>query len=420
MASSYHVTRVSKSLVTPSEPTPNETLALSFIDRVPGLRHGVRSIHVFKQGHEPAKVIKEALSKALVHYYPFAGRFIDPDSPAGEVTVACSGEGAYFIEAKANCSLEDVKYLDLPLMIPECELLPETHPEVPLLNMPLLMQVTEFTCGGFAVGLISVHTLADGLGAAQMINAVGELTRGLTNPTIRPLRNSAVIPNPPSVLPSPPPSLDDLKLQYATFDISQDFINNIKSHYLKETGQHCSTFDVSVAKAWQARTRALKLEDSNEVVHICFFANTRHLLNKEELPSGTGFYGNCFYPVTVSATSGEVANVDLVGLVRMIKEAKLRLPNEFSKWSEGAFEKDPYEITFSYNFMFVSDWTRLGFQEVDYGWGTPLHVIPFAYLGFMAVTILNSPPVPKKGSRAMTQCVKIEHLADLQMEMANI
>lgn len=141
--SSYTVTRVSKSLVTPSEPTPtNETLTLSVIDRVPGLRHCVRSIHAFKHGQEPAEVIKEALSKALVHYYPFAGRFIDPVSPAtGEVTVVCSGEGVYFMKAKANCSLEDVKYLDLPLMIPEQELLPEPHPDVPYLDMPLLMQV---------------------------------------------------------------------------------------------------------------------------------------------------------------------------------------------------------------------------------------------------------------------------------------
>lgn len=72
---------------------------------------------------------------------------------------------------------------------------------------------------------------------------------------------------------STPPSLDDLKLKYSTFGISQEFINYIKSHYFKETGQHCSTFDVFVAKAWQARTRAVKLQDSNEVDHICFFAN---------------------------------------------------------------------------------------------------------------------------------------------------
>ncbi|KAH7676297.1 Transferase protein [Dioscorea alata] len=416
--SSYTVTRVSKSLVTPSEPTPtNETLTLSVIDRVPGLRHCVRSIHAFKHGQEPAKVIKEALSKALVHYYPFAGRFIDPVSPAaGEVTVACSGEGVYFIKAKANCSLEDVKYLDLPLMIPEQELLPEPHPDVPSLDMPLMMQVTEFNCGGFAVGIISVHSIADGLGVGQFIAAIGELARGLINPTIKPFNNRNIIPNPPKLPPGPPPSLQNLNLKYSTFIISQDFINNIKTKYLNKTGNYCSTFDVSVAKAWQARTRAIKLEN-NAIVHLCFFANTRPYLNQLAPP---GFYGNCFYPVSVSSTSVEVASMDLADLVKLIKEAKLSLPTEFAKWAHGGFKHDPYELTFGYNRLFVSDWTKLGFQEVDYGWGTPLHVVPLAYSDYMAVAILGLPVIPKKGSQVMTQCVNNDHLVNFQMEMANL
>ncbi|XP_039128370.1 LOW QUALITY PROTEIN: acyl transferase 5-like [Dioscorea cayenensis subsp. rotundata] len=416
--SSYTVTRVSKSLVTPSEPTPNETLNLSIIDRVPGLRHCVRSIHAFKHGQEPAKVIKEALSKTLVHYYPFAGRFIDPVSPAsGEVTVACSGEGAYFIKAKADCTLEDVKHLDLPLMIPAHDLLPEPHPEISPLNMPLMMQVTEFKCGGFTVGIISVHTLADGLGAAQFITALSELARGLPNPTIKPNNNRSIIPNPPKPPPGPPPSFKNLNLNYSTFDVTPDSISKIKTHYLNKTGNYCSTFDVSIAKVWQARTRAIKLEDT-ELVHLCFFANTRPYLNQHE-QAPPGFYANCFYPVTVSSTSGEVAKLDLVDLVHLIKEAKLRLPNEFAKWASGGFKHDPYELTFDYNWLFVSDWTKLGFQEVDYGWGTPVHVVPFAYNDIMAVAILGSPVVPKKGSRMMTQCVNDDHLADFEAQMAN-
>ncbi|KAJ0980018.1 hypothetical protein J5N97_015492 [Dioscorea zingiberensis] len=417
MSMSYVVTRVSKSLVPPSEQTPNEILNLSAIDRVPGLRHGVRSIHVFKHGHEPGKVIKEALSKALVLYYPFAGRFMDPDSPAGEVTVACTGEGAYFIEATANCSLEDINYLDLPLMIPEHQLLPDAHPEVAPLNMPLMMQVTEFTCGGFTVGIISVHSMADGLGAAQFINAVAELARGLDKPTKKPLSHREIIPNPSKLPAGPPVALNDLKLVNSTFDISLDSINRIKTQYLNKMGNYCSTFDISVAKAWQARTRAIKLEDNNAKVHICFFANTRQYLNQRMPNSEESYYGNCFYPVTVSAPSGEVANAEVVELVKLIKEAKARLASEFAEWGRGGMKENPYELAFTYNWLFVSDWTRLGFQEVDYGWGTPVHIIPFAYFDFMAVAILGSPPAPNKGARLMTQCVVKAHLDDLVKQM---
>ncbi|XP_072976357.1 acyl transferase 4-like [Typha angustifolia] len=409
----FSVTRNFGCLVSPSEPTPAETLYLSIIDRVPGLRHLVRSLHVFKRGDEPAKVIKEALSKALVKYYPFAGRFVD--SEHGDVRVACTGEGAWFIEATADCSLEDVQYLDHPLVIPQDELLPEPSQEIEPLNVPVMLQVTKFTCGGFVVGLISVHTIADGLGAAQFIKAIGDMARGLEKLTVDPVWSRELIPNPSKLPPGQPPTFCALRLQHCTIDISPDRINDIKAQYFESMGQPCSTFDVSIAKAWQARTRAIKLSP-NEEVHVCFFANTRQLLH-QVMPSEGGYYGNCFYPVIVTATSGRVVSGDLIDVVKIIREAKAKLPGEFAQWAIGDFEVDPYELSFRYDSLFVSDWTRLGFLEVDYGWGPPINVVPFAYYEFMAVAIIGAPPVPKKGARIMTQCVEKEHMQAFQNEM---
>uniref|UniRef100_A0A804HV67 Uncharacterized protein n=1 Tax=Musa acuminata subsp. malaccensis TaxID=214687 RepID=A0A804HV67_MUSAM len=105
---SFAVTRTSRSFVAPCEETPRGSLGLSFIDREPVFRYVVRSLHVFRHGREPARVIREALSKALVKYYPFAGRFADDPDGGGEVRVACTGEGVWFVEAKTDCSLEDM------------------------------------------------------------------------------------------------------------------------------------------------------------------------------------------------------------------------------------------------------------------------------------------------------------------------
>lgn len=136
---SFAVTRTSQFYVAPCQPTPNDTLFLSIIDRVAGLRHMVRSLHVFTRGHEPAKIIQDALSKVLVRYYPFAGRFVD-DTEHGDLRVACTGEGVWFVNAQANCSLEDVKFLDLPLIISKDDLLPQPSPDFDPLNLPLMMQ----------------------------------------------------------------------------------------------------------------------------------------------------------------------------------------------------------------------------------------------------------------------------------------
>ncbi|WOK96058.1 hypothetical protein Cni_G04765 [Canna indica] len=410
----FSVTRSSSSFVAPCEPTPRDTLALSIIDRVAGLRHMVRSLHVFKHGRDPAKVIKEALSKVLVQYYPFAGRFVvDPDH--GDVRVACTAEGAWFVEATANCSLDDVRYLDLPLMISKDELLPEPSPEFDPINLPLMMQVTEFSCGGFVVGLISVHTIADGLGAAQFMNAIGEVARGLPKPAVDPVWSREVIPNPPKLPPAGPPEFPTFKLQYNTIDVPEAAIKKVKAQYFEHTGQRCSTFDVAIAKLWQARTRAIGLDPAADV-HLCFFANARHLM-QGALPAEGGFYGNCFYPVAVTARSGVVAASGLLDVVRIIRDAKAGLPGEFAKWAAADFKQDPYELTFTYDSLFVSDWTRLGFLEVDYGWGKPIHVIPFAYFDFMAVGIIGAPPAPQTGTRIMTQCVEKEHMDDFVSEM---
>ncbi|KAJ1261519.1 hypothetical protein BS78_09G035900 [Paspalum vaginatum] len=427
----FPVTRTSRSLVAPSSATPQETLRLSVIDRVAGLRHLVRSLHVFDAavaGAEannnndgkktasaaPAETLREALGKALVDYYPLAGRFVED---GGEVRVACTAEGAWFVEAAAGCTLQEVRHLDHPMLIPKEELLPEPAPGVDPLDMPLIMQVTEFTCGGFVVGLISVHTIADGLGAGQFINAVADYARGLPRPRVSPVWARDLIPDPPK-MPAPPPRLDLLDLRYFTADLSPDHIAKVKSRFLEATGQRCSAFDVCVARTWQSRTRALRLAAAAPV-HVCFFANTRHLL-RQQLPAQGGFYGNCFYTVKATRPAGEVAAADVVEVVRSIRDAKARLAADFARWAAGGFDRDPYELTFTYDSLFVSDWTRLGFLEADYGWGAPAHVVPFSYHPFMAVAVIGAPPVPKAGARVMTMCVQEQHLPEFQEQMTSL
>ncbi|CAL9082710.1 unnamed protein product [Musa acuminata var. zebrina] len=156
-------------------------------------------------------------------------------------------------------------------------------PELNPLDVPLMMQVTEFAGGGFVVGLIFVHTIADGIGLAQFLNAVAEIARGLPNPTVEPAWSREVIPNPPKLPPGGPPVFSSLKLLDATVDLSDDHINHVKAQHLELTGQRCSTFDVAVSNLWQSRTRGINLDPGVDV-HVCFFANTRHLLRQVLAP----------------------------------------------------------------------------------------------------------------------------------------
>ncbi|RWW35686.1 hypothetical protein BHE74_00059352 [Ensete ventricosum] len=406
LAMDFSVTKLTEGLVAPAAPTPPDTLPLSFMDKTPGSVGLVDSIHVFRHGRQPAKIVREALSEALVFYYPVAGRFATSDQD--ELEVACTADGVYFIDASASCSLEDVNYLQLPLSVPKESILPYPSPDA---------GQTEgiFTCGGFTVGIRSSHAIFDGIGAGQFFQAIADIARGGTEPLVKPIWCRDAIPGPPKLQRGPPPPLPTFKFEDTTLDISSDRINRIKDEFIKKTGTFCSTFDVLTAKVWQSRTRAIQLEE-HSTVRIGFAANARHLLYKSLLKE-EGYYGNCTYPMTITAPRRKVANGSLLEVISLIKNEKQSLPIRFSKWTMGDPQEDPFKEPIDHRFLSISDWSRVGFSEVDYGWGTPIHFCPVNDYNFFASCIFLRPPAPKQGLRLMARCVAKQELASFQDQL---
>nr|A0A2Z5CVK5.1 RecName: Full=Myricetin 3-O-glucosyl 1,2-rhamnoside 6'-O-caffeoyltransferase AT2; AltName: Full=Acyltransferase 2; Short=CcAT2 [Crocosmia x crocosmiiflora]AXB26762.1 myricetin 3-O-glucosyl 1,2-rhamnoside 6'-O-caffeoyl transferase [Crocosmia x crocosmiiflora] len=428
---SFTVTKTAPAVITPSEPTPSgHILPLSFFDRLPFLRvFLVDMIMVYGHGDQPAKVIKEAVAKALVHYYPLAGR-LTTDTDDGELSVACTGEGVWFVEATADCRMEDVNYLQVePLMIPKEQILP-SHPEgVDPYTLPFMIQVTQFRCGGFTFATRANHAVFDGIGAGQIKVAIGEMARGLKHPTVKPVWCRDVIRKPiPSQISATEPhdtdlsSIPDLKftnnqtnIECCSFDLSLDHINHLKDHFAKEVGKICSVFDVIAAKLWQSRTRAIGLQPQTEV-SLTFLLNIRQVVLHNELPPDGGYYGNCLVPLINKAPSGQIANAPLFEIVRLIKEAKDDLLSKDSASLIG--EMPPYKKP-SYADLSIVDWRRLGLYEADFGWGGPMFLVP---LNEHTVTscstyLFKSPVASKKDVRLVTYCIVKEHLEAFRDEM---
>ncbi|KAJ4821330.1 HXXXD-type acyl-transferase family protein [Rhynchospora pubera] len=414
---SHKITKSAAVRVLPSSNTPSGILPFSSIDRCAGGTVLIDTIHVFTYGSvEVAPRIRDAFAKALVYYYPIAGKIIEKNP--GEPEIDCTGEGIWFVEAKANCSLEEVNFLEMPLTIPKEQLLPQPPPQTKFQYEILLVQVTEYTCGGFTVGISSSHLVYDGVGHAQFMNAVAEMARGLPKLTVEPVwcRENIPVPAKAPAHGGPPPSFTPFNFTTSIVDISGGSINRIKDLYMAETGQRSSTFEVVTAILLKCRVRAIDLAPEAEI-RLGFLANTRHLLHGV-LPSVEGYYGNCAYPIGITKSSEEINDASLVEVISFIQGAKKTLSSKFEDWINGGTEANQY-MSSDYGTLVVSDWSKMGLNEVDFGWGPPRSVMPLNdNVDFIASAIYLKPPLPKIGIRLVLRCVKEERSAVFCAELS--
>lgn len=114
MASKYFTVHVAEpELVWPEKPTPCEFKYLSNIDNQLGLRNHIPFAHIYcnlRKGRsptDPAGLIRYALSRVLVYYYPLAGQLRQAEK--GKLVVECTGEGVLFREADADATIEQLR-----------------------------------------------------------------------------------------------------------------------------------------------------------------------------------------------------------------------------------------------------------------------------------------------------------------------
>lgn len=140
----FKVERCEPELIVPTKPTPHEWKQLSDIDDQQSFRFQVPMIHFYPQnpnmeGRDPVTVIKEAVAKTLVFYYPFAGRVREKFGK--KLFVECTGEGVLFIEANADVSLQ--QFQDSSSLQPPFPCMDQLLYDVPdsdgILDSPLLL-----------------------------------------------------------------------------------------------------------------------------------------------------------------------------------------------------------------------------------------------------------------------------------------
>ncbi|XP_006661614.1 acyl transferase 15-like [Oryza brachyantha] len=359
--------------------------------------------------HEPAATIRRALSQALVHYYPIAGRLAMDDD---NFHIDCTGEGVTFVAASANRTVMELMR-DIDDRAPDAAtpVLRELLVDDPDMGFGhadpfVLMQVTTFSCGGFVVGVTWNHGVADGFGIAQFLQAVGELARGLPTPLIVPVRSDKVTQaiSPSFVLSAKQfmfgvavPS----KLALHNITISSKLISSIR-------GSSCTVFEAVAAALWRCRTRVV-MSDPEAPTVLAITVNSRKYMGVKD-----GYYGNCTSVHMAMAKSGEVAKGDIMDVVRAIRRAKEQIPEQLKKGDMlpqaaiGDLSKHPvarYETA-----LFVTCWRNIGLEDVDFGSGKTTRVMTMyepSQVRPMCVVCL--PCKEEEGAKVFSGCVTTDH-----------
>ncbi|KAK8553567.1 hypothetical protein V6N13_062368 [Hibiscus sabdariffa] len=363
-------------MVTPSEDTPRTSLWVSNMDLVMTVYH-ISSVYFYKSNGSSdffdTKVLKEALSKILVSFYPVAGRLGYDEN--GRLEIVCNGEGVLFSEAEASSVMEDlVQDFTDGSKVPQ--LVPKFDYSGGISSYPLLgLQATTFKCGGVSIGVTIQHTLVDGPSALHFINSWADTAHALC----------------PAIAP-----------------ITAEQVKALK-HKVNETSGNTkySSYSILTAHIWRCAIKARELDQDQEI-RLTMPIDGRNRLRP---PLPPGYFGNVIFFAALDAFAGEIQSESFIDTVKRIHEKLRRRDDEYLMSSIDFIETIADVKTVRRGAasmrcpnLSINSWMWLPIHDADFGWGSPVFMRPANIVHEGKVYILPS----STGDGSLTLATRLE------------
>ncbi|KAK6911089.1 hypothetical protein RJ641_000019 [Dillenia turbinata] len=416
-------------MVKPAEETPKQSLWNSNVDLVVPSMH-TPSVYFYRPNGSAnffdGRVMKEALSKALVPFYPMAGRLKRDED--GRIEIDCNADGVLFVEAETTAVIDD--FGDFAPTLELRKLIPTVDYSAGISAYPLLvLQVTYFKCGGASLGVGMQHHVADGASGLHFVNTWSDMARGL-GVTIPPFIDRTLLrardpPQPafyhveyqPPPLKNAPPQptkgqLGTDSTAVSIFKFTRDQLNILKAK-CKEDGNTTSysSYELLAGHVWRSACKARGLTDDQDTK--LYIATDGRARIQPALPPG--YFGNVIFTTTPIAVAGDLQSKPIWYAGSVIHNALARMDNDYLRSALDYLEMQPDLAalvrgahTFRCPNLGITSWTRLPIHDADFGWGRPIFMGPggIAYEGL--AFLLPSPD--NDGSLTLAISLQTEHM----------
>ncbi|CAM6126547.1 unnamed protein product [Calypogeia fissa] len=172
-----NITTRTSTMVPPISETPHMDVWNSNVDLLRSMH--VATVYFYRSTGAPdffdGDIMREAIGKALVLFFPAAGRLARQED--GRTAIRCEGQGVLFVEADSDACIDD--FGDFACQPAIQQLIPPVQTTDGIPSYPLyLFQVTRFKCGGVSFGVKAHHYVKDGVAGIQFINTISDFARG--------------------------------------------------------------------------------------------------------------------------------------------------------------------------------------------------------------------------------------------------
>ncbi|XP_074377070.1 pelargonidin 3-O-(6-caffeoylglucoside) 5-O-(6-O-malonylglucoside) 4'''-malonyltransferase-like [Apium graveolens] len=337
------------------------------------------------------KHLKRSLSKVLTRFYPFAGRYIK-DS----FKVDCSDQGAEFVEVVVDVSLDDfisqTKNEKMELL--NCLLLRPIGAGDEVTDPLLAVQVNAFACGGWVIGVLASHKIADMstsssfidkwvINAKQLLEGMDEnheypMSPRWTSASLFPGKKLSGLP---CGLPRVKEDSDDHKIVTKVFSFNKSSILRIcEMARLDKSSERLATRVQSVfgiiGKA------IMDIQVANHASSKEFLVSqTVNMREKTDPPIHKNQCGNLFLVSTAHIVAGK-RGVEFQSIVNLLTQSVRReVENCKTILSVGGqviitdgfdrLTRTLANLDSSSNLVFT-DWSKFPFYEADFGLGKPV------------------------------------------------